>query len=119
MGWIVLCERPDLKLWNDDTAQRGTLRGWERRHYGGAHRNGALRRARRHRTMRAADAAIATIGGRLTATRVRNRITHACAHRRRINQGRPLENRGQNQGNGEKAMVHARGSLLQRQRLTT
>jgi hypothetical protein len=54
----------------------------------------------------AAALAIAAIGQRLAATRVRNRITHARADRRRINQGRPLENRSQNQGNGEKATVH-------------
>jgi hypothetical protein len=56
--------------------------------------------------MGTAGPAVAAIGERLTATRVRDRITHARAHRRRINQGRPLENRGQNQGNGEKATVH-------------
>jgi hypothetical protein len=102
----VLWERPDPKLWNDDTAQRGGLRDRRCRQYGGAHRNGALRRARRHRTVGTAGPAVAAIGGRLTATRVRKRITHASADRRRINQGRSLENRGQNQGNGEKAAVH-------------
>jgi hypothetical protein len=56
--------------------------------------------------MGAAGPAVAAIGERLTATRVRDRITHARAYRRRINQGIPLENRGQNQGNGEKATVH-------------
>ena len=56
--------------------------------------------------MGAAGLAVAAIGERLTTTRVRNRIAHARAHCRRINQGRPLENRGENQGNGEKATVH-------------
>ena len=102
----MLGEWADPKLWSDDTAQRGRLRGWERRQYGGAHRNGALRHARRHRTMGAAGAAVAVTVKRLSATRVRNRITHARAYRRRINQGRPLKNRGQNQGKGEQATVH-------------
>jgi hypothetical protein len=31
--------------------------------------------------------------------------SHARAEGRRIREGRPLENRGQNQGNGEKATV--------------
>jgi hypothetical protein len=56
--------------------------------------------------MGAAGPAVAATGERLTTTRVRNRIPHARPDRRRINQGRPLENRGQNQGNGEKATVH-------------
>jgi hypothetical protein len=113
MRWIVFCERPDPWIWNDDSTQRGTLRGRKRRQNSGAHRNWALRRARRHRAVRAAGLAITPIGERLAATRVGNRITHARAQDCRIRERGPLKNSSQNQGNGEQATVHGAESVPQ------
>lgn len=68
--------------------------------------------------MSAAALTIAPIGKRLAAARVGNRIPHAGAQGRRVRQGWPLENRGQNQGKGEETTVHGGESVPQRQRLT-
>jgi hypothetical protein len=119
MRGVVLGDGPDPQIRNDDASERGALRRGECQQYRSTHRHRALCRARRHRAVSAAGLAIAPVGKRLAAARVGNRIPHARAHGRRIRQGRPLENRGKNQGDSEKATVHGGQSVLERQRQTT
>jgi hypothetical protein len=107
MRGIVLGERTDPEVWNDDTEQWRALQGGERRDQSGIRWNRALRRTRRHSMVGAAALTIVPIGKGLTATRVGDRIPDAFAQGRGIGQSRTLGDRGQEQNDDEEATGHA------------
>lgn len=101
MGWVVLRERPNPRIWNDAAAHGGALHCGECQYHGGAGRSRTLRRARRHCAVRTAVLAVAPTTEGLSAARASKRVAHARPQGRRVHQGSSLENRSHNQGNGK------------------
>jgi hypothetical protein len=67
MRWVVVCERCDIGVRNDDAAQCDSVQLWERQRHNGAQGDRALRRARRHGTVGTAGVTVVPVSQGLAA----------------------------------------------------
>ncbi len=95
MRRIVVRERSNAGVWNQFAERSDPHGAWNHQRNRRGQGRRALRCARGHRTLRATGLAIVAIVERYPAARVGNRITHARAQRR------PLQEGGENQGHSE------------------